>query len=81
MSFKIEYFDGVSMKQTCKLSDDKLTTSTNQQVVFPSAGGELALKSDIPNELDVSNYATKTGTETLTNKTLTTPKIASTTTL
>ena len=47
MSFKIEYFDGVSLSGTCRLRDDQLKTSTNQTIAFPTDGGELALKSDI----------------------------------
>ena len=77
MSFKIEYFDNVPFKGTCILRDNQLTTSTNHTLTFPSNGGTLATTDQIPTVPDLSGYATKTGTETLENKTLTTPTIAS----
>ena len=95
MSFKIEYFDYVPFKGSCKLLDDSLTTSTSHKLTFPAAGGEVALKSDIESggvdltgyatqewvnsknyltaHQSLTGYATKTGTETLTNKTLDEP--------
>ena len=39
-------------------------------IVVPTTSGTMALTSDIPAAADLSSYATKTGTETLTNKTL-----------
>ena len=77
MSFKIEYFENVPLKGSCKLLDDQLKTSTNQTLTFPTSGGTLATTADISGGLDLSDYVTKSGTETLTNKTLTTPTIAS----
>ena len=77
MSFKIEYFESVPLKGSCKLLDDQLKTSTNQTLTFPTSGGTLATTADISGGLDLSDYVTKSGTETLTNKTLTTPTIAS----
>ena len=50
MSFKIEYFDGVPLKGTCKLLDNALKTSTNKTLTFPSAGGTIALTSAIPQQ-------------------------------
>ena len=46
-SFKIEYFENVPLKGSCKLLDNQLKTSTNNTLTFPAAGGELALKTDI----------------------------------
>ena len=77
MSFKIEYFENVPLKGSCKLLDDQLKTSTNQTLTFPTSGGTLATTADISGGVDLSSYATKTGTETLTNKTLTAPTISS----
>ena len=77
MSFKIEYFDGVAMKGSCKLLDNALKTNTNDTITFPANGGTLATTDQLTGGVDMSEYATKTGTETLTNKTLTEPNIAS----
>ena len=55
MSAKIQYFDAVPLKGTCKLSDNQLRSSGNSAISFPSAGGTLA---------------TTTSTQTFQNKTL-----------
>ena len=48
----------------------------NGQIIsFPTTAGTLALKSEVPTQVNLSNYATLVGEETLTNKTLTEPNI------
>ena len=71
---KITGLVGVNIDGTSKLTDNKLKTSAGNDITFPSSGGTLATTSDIPS---LTSYATKTGSETLTNKTLTTPIMAS----
>ena len=46
--------------------------TADRTITFPDANGTVALTSDIPS---LSGYVTETGTQTLTNKTLTSPKI------
>ena len=67
------------LDSTCKVSDNSLLSSNGQVIEFPN-GGTLATTANVTaaiNALDLSQYATKTGNETLQNKTLD----ASTTTL
>ena len=47
----ITQFTNVKLKGSCVLSDNKLTTSTGNLLTFPSAGGEVALTSDIPSDI------------------------------
>ena len=71
---KITGLIGVNIDGTSKLTGNKLQTSAGNDINFPSSGGTLATTSDIPS---LTNYVTKDAEETLTNKTLTEPTIAS----
>ena len=44
----ITKFNNVQLKQSCKLLDDQLKTSSGNTLTFPSAGGTVLLKSAIP---------------------------------
>jgi hypothetical protein len=46
--------------------------TSDREITFPDASGTVALTSDLPS---TAGMVTETGTQTLTNKTLTTPKI------
>ena len=70
---KITQLDGVTLNGTSKLADNKLQTSSGNTITFQNKAGTVALTTDIPS---LTSYVTTTGTQTLTNKTLTTPKIS-----
>ena len=63
------------------LSSPTISTinNNNATLTLPTTTGTIALTSDIPSAPDLSGYATKTGTETLTNKTLSAPTLSTNT--
>ena len=68
-----------------KISDNKIVNSSDLEIALPATASTLAttaLTDALGTRIDgvvsdLASYATKTGEETLTNKTLTAPKIAS----
>ena len=53
----------------------QINDTTNATITFPYLSGVVALQSQIPKLPDLTPYATKSGTETLSNKTLDDPTI------
>ena len=69
---------GVWIDGTSRLSDNKMLTTNGSDLIYPAAGGTIATLTDITTHTpDLTPYATLTGTETLTNKTLSSPIINS----
>ena len=72
---KITSLNGITIGEGCVFSSGNFKNSNNDVITLPSASGTIALTSDITTA--TAGIVTETGTQTLTNKTLTTPEIAS----
>ena len=70
---KITSFDNVLFRSP-KILDDKLVNSTDAELILPTTAGTIALTSDITTA--TTGAVSESGTQTLTNKTLTEPTIA-----
>ena len=73
-SKKITSFNNILL-QSPKVTDDSIKNSVDAVLMLPSTAGTLALTSDITTA--TTGAVSETGTQTLTNKTLITPTIAS----
>ena len=72
---KITSLDGITIGEGCVFSSGNFKNSNEDVITLPSSSGTLALTSDITS--GITDMVTLTGTQTLENKTLTTPEIAS----
>ena len=79
---KVDLTNYVSKTGNEILTNKTLTTpdiaaikNGNYTLTVPSKDGTLATMADIPGSVDTTGFATQTGTETLTNKTLSSPTI------
>ena len=72
---KITSLNGIIIGEGCVFSSDNFKNSSENVITLPSTSGTLALTSDITTA--TAGIVTETGTQTLSQKTLTEPIISS----